>query len=142
MGIVERSRELRSELGEIDDLDDRYTYIIERGREHGDLSEEFQTESFRVKGCMSKLWLVPEYSGERCKFRVDSDAAIVKGIAAILAELFSDATPQEILRFDAAFLHEIGLSQYLSPNRRNSLSILFNRFTGFAENCQAESVGE
>ena len=111
-----------SELTSLYEDDERYAYIINKGREHKTLDDEFKTERYQIKGCLSQLWLYPELKGDKVFFTIDSDAAIPKGIAAILAEVYSDLTPAEILELKPDFLKEYGIEQHLSMNRRNGLA--------------------
>ena len=110
------------DLSSIHEDDERYAYIINKGRVHPALADEFKVESFQIKGCLSQLWLHPELKDGKVYFTIDSDAAIPKGIAAILAEVYSDMTPSEILALSPDFLKEYGIEQHLSMNRRNGLS--------------------
>ena len=88
---------------------------------------------------MSQLWVVPAYQGGLCNFRSESDSAIVKGIASLLCDFYSDAKPEEIVKTDADFLGDVGITQHLSPNRRNGLSRIVESIQRFAQSCLAES---
>jgi len=116
--------ELEANLLLFDDWADRYRYIIGLGAKLPPLDEQYRTDTYKVEGCMSQVWLqseiVEEDSGRRLRFNADSDSTIVKGLFAILRILFSDKTAEEILAVDleTAF-QQIGLEQHLSPNRRN-----------------------
>ena len=104
-----------------DEWEDRYRYVIDLGRALPPLEPQYQTDAFKVEGCMSQVWLVPLPSeGGRLRFAADSDSAIVKGLAAVLLTAYSDKTPEEIQATDLeAIFARIGLDQHLSPNRRN-----------------------
>ena len=116
--------ELEANLLLFDDWADRYQYIIGLGAKLPPLDEQYRTDTYKVEGCMSQVWLhsriVEADSGRRLQFNADSDSTIVKGLFAILRILFSDKTAEQILAvdLDAAF-RQIGLEQHLSPNRRN-----------------------
>jgi cysteine desulfuration protein SufE len=110
------------ELASITSSDDRYKFIIEKGRELPTLRDEQRLEKFLVQGCMSQAWLVPELKDGRLYFYVDSDAAIVKGIMAILVAVYSGNTPAENLTLSPDFLKDGGITEHLSMNRRNGLS--------------------
>jgi len=104
-----------------DEWEDRYRYLIDLGRNLPPLDDRYHTDAFKVEGCMSQVWLVPQPAeGDRLRFAADSDSAIVKGLAAVLLTAYSDHTPKEILETDLeAIFARIGLDQHLSPNRRN-----------------------
>jgi cysteine desulfuration protein SufE len=113
--------ELESNLLFFEDWADRYQYIIGLGAKLPPLDDQYRTDTYKVEGCLSQVWLHTEITGDRrLVFNADSDSAIVKGLFAILRILFSDKTADEILAvdLDQAFA-QIGLEQHLSPNRRN-----------------------
>lgn len=134
MSIVEqRKDELREEFGFFESPEERFEYIISKTKNKEGLAEEFKSEKYLVRGCVSNLWLVPSFEEGKCAFKTDADSIITKGIASLVSEMYSDLSPQEILDFDCAFLSEIGIEQYLSPNRRNGLSKLCEKITDFAK---------
>ena len=119
--IAEVQQELIEEFEFLDDWMDRYKYIIDLGRHLPEFPEKWMTEEFKVKGCQSQVWLVPEYKDDRLVFHAISDAAIVSGLIAILLRLYSDRKPAEILSTPPAFIEGIGLDEHLSPSRSNGL---------------------
>ena len=134
MSIVEqRKDELREEFGFFESPEERFEYIISKTKNKEGLAEEFKSEKYLVRGCVSNLWLVPSFEEDKCAFKTDADSIITKGIASLVSEMYSGLSPQEILDFDCAFLSEIGIEQYLSPNRRNGLSKLCEKITDFAK---------
>lgn len=134
MSIVEqRKDELSEEFGFFESPEERFEYIISKTKNKEGLAEEFKSEKYLVRGCVSNLWLVPSFEEGKCAFKTDADSIITKGIASLVSEMYSGLSPQEILDFDCAFLSEIGIEQYLSPNRRNGLSKLCEKITDFAK---------
>lgn len=112
--------ELKENFSLFDEWEDRYRYLIDLGRALPPLDEARKTDLYKVEGCMSQVWLVPETEGGRLTFRADSDSAIVKGLIAVLLVLFSGRTPQEILAVDIdGVFGELELEAHISPNRRN-----------------------
>jgi cysteine desulfuration protein SufE len=93
-----------------------------------------QIEEYKVKGCMSQVWLVPgTTSAGAFAFAADSDAHIVKGLIAVLASLFSGQRPDVVADLDAeAAMRELELDQHLSPSRRNGLVAMVQRIKQFA----------
>ena len=121
MTIAEKEQELRATLAALKTAPDRLNYIVARGRAAPPLEPAFKTEAYRVEGCLARVWFVAEFSGGACHFKADSDSAIVKGIAVLLCEFYSGQRPEEIAQSSPAFLEEFGITQHLTPNRRNSL---------------------
>ena len=132
MTIAEKQRQLTAALGALKTAQDRLGYIVGRGRTAPPLESEFKTEAFRVEGCLAKVWFVPEFAGERCQFRADSDSAIVKGVAVLLCEVCSGQSAEDIVQYSPNFLEELGITQHLTPNRRNSLGKIWQKIQDFA----------
>ncbi|MCH2615347.1 MAG: SufE family protein [Opitutales bacterium] len=82
------------------------------------------------------MWIFPEFKGGRCYFHTDSDAAITKGTSALLCELYSGEMPEDITRLEPDFLADVGITQHLSPNRRNGLANVRAKIKAYAELCQ------
>ncbi len=111
----------------------RYKHLIDLGRTSPGLPEQERLDRFLVEGCVSQAWLVPSRDAEgRVHFRADSDAAIVRGILALLVQAYSGSTPQEIISFEPHFLEELGISEHLSMNRRNGLSSVLKQIRLYA----------
>ncbi|HRW29675.1 MAG: SufE family protein [Alphaproteobacteria bacterium] len=120
--------EIKETFEFMDEWEDRYRYIIDLGRQLPDFDEKDQTEENRVHGCTSKVWLVYEKQGDKLIFKGDSDAHIVRGLVSIILMIFSNKTPEEIIKTDAkAILSDLGLSQHLSPMRTNGLFAMVER---------------
>ena len=120
------------ELGRLKNSQDRFACIVQRGRQCPPLDDSLKTETFRVEGCLAKLWLVSEFRAGKCYFKADSDSAIVKGIAAILCEFYSGQTPETILATEPSFLEKVGINQHLTQNRRHSLGKIWKHICAFA----------
>ncbi|MCJ9428291.1 SufE family protein [Kordiimonas marina] len=119
----------------LDDWEDRYRYVIDLGRKLPPLDASEMTDTYKVRGCQSQVWLIPEMDAEgRIQLRGDSDAHIVKGLVALMLLIFSGKTPAEILATDArAILDKLGLSAHLSPMRANGLFSMVERIRDIAE---------
>lgn len=117
----------------LDDWEDRYRTIIDLGKKLPDLPDAEKIDVYKVRGCQSQVWLVPERDGNALILRGDSDAHIVRGLVALMLVLFSGKTPAEILAIDArAELNALGLAQHLSPMRANGLFSMVERIYDLA----------
>ena len=139
MTLEQKKDALIEEMTLIPDAYERLGYIVDRGKKAEGISGDLRIDSFKIEGCMSQLWVVPAYKGGLCSFKSESDSAIVKGIASLLCDFCSDAKPDDIQKTDADFLSEVGITQHLSPNRRNGLSRIVESIQRFAKSCLAES---
>ncbi len=119
----------------LEDWEDKYRYIIDLGRKLPPLDENEMTDDYKVRGCQSQVWLVPEKGEDgRIYLRGDSDAHIVKGLVAIMLLIFSGKTAEEIRETDArAILDQLGLASHLSPLRANGLFAMVERIYAIAE---------
>jgi cysteine desulfuration protein SufE len=117
----------------LDDWDDRYRYLIELGRELPPLSEAARTDTNKVQGCASQVWLDTTVrpngaGGPILSFVGDSDAHIVRGLIAILFAVYSGKSARDILATDAASLFEgMGLKEHLTPQRSNGFRSMVER---------------
>ena len=134
-GLADKRQALVDELSFIEDPYERFAYIIDLGKQHKAVEEEFKRPMFEVEGCTSQLWLVPEYKESLCYFHCDADAQIVKGIAAVVCNYYSGEEPKEIIENEPDFLSELGITQHLSSSRRNGLGLIRTKIKSFAESC-------
>lgn len=120
--------EIAENLSFLDDWEDRYKYIIELGQALPPLAEEEKNAANKVNGCVSQVWLVTERDGNSLRYRGESDAMIVRGLAAILIALYSGQPAQEIAETDAiAIFDQLGLREHLSTQRSNGLVAMVSR---------------
>ena len=132
MSLALKQAELAGQLAAIKNSQERFAFIVRRGREYPDLEPALKTEANRVDGCLAKVWFLSELSAGRCYFKTDSDSAIVKGISVILCEFYSGETPEEILQTPPAFLETVGINQHLTANKRDSLTKIWVKIRKFA----------
>ncbi|MEZ6001470.1 SufE family protein [Hyphomonas sp.] len=128
MSIAETAADIREDFSWLEDWEARYAHIIDLGKANPPLEPHERTEETRVRGCASQVWLVTGWEDGRMVLRAESDAMIVSGLIALLVQLYSGATREEILSFDAkAFLDEIGVSGALTAQRSNGLASMLAR---------------
>jgi cysteine desulfuration protein SufE len=121
MTINDVQDKIIEEFSFFDDWMDKYNLLIDLGKELPVIDPKFKVKDFLIEGCQSKVWLHPDYDGERITFTADSDAIITRGIVALLIKVLSNRTPEEIISSDLYFIEKIGLRQNLSPTRSNGL---------------------
>ena len=123
----------------LDEWDDRYRYVIELGRTLQPLPDSAHTDTNKVRGCASQVWLLTHVkpdgaAGPVLTFDGDSDAHIVRGLIAILFALYSGKSAHEILTTDAlALFDRIGLRENLTPQRSNGLRSMVERIRAEAK---------
>lgn len=123
--------QLADEFDLLPDWEERIAHVIELARGLEPLSDAERTEQARVRGCVSRVWLISERrpsAPEKLFFRGDSDAHLVRGEIAMLLRVFSGRTPEEILSVDPAALFErLGLKDALTAQRSNGLFSMMRR---------------
>jgi cysteine desulfuration protein SufE len=132
MSLAERQQQLTAELAALKNGQDRLAHLVAKAREYPALDAGQRVDAYLVPGCLAKLWLVSQFRDGRCFFVCASDSLVVKAIAGLLCEFYSGGAPAEILAHDPAFLGPLGITQHLTPNRRNALSKVWERIRGFA----------
>ena len=103
----------------------RYEYVLWLAKKLEPLPEDCRNDAFKVKGCVSQVYVVGQLVDGRLHWRGDSDAAITKGLLALLIEGLEGLEPAAAAAIDPAFLAETGLQASLTPSRANGfLNIL------------------
>ena len=98
--------------------EDRYRLLIDLGRQLDPMPDALKTEATKVRGCSASVWLYPTTESGRLHFLADSNAAITKGIVALVLSAVQDKPAEEIAQLDvAAELAPFELSKHLSANR-------------------------
>ena len=132
LDIEQRQDRIIREFKVFDDWMDKYKHIIQLGTQLKPLSPEKKNDSNLVKGCQSQVWLVASYDNGQVKFEADSDAAITKGLVALVVRLYTNQSPEQILKTQPRFIHEIGMTEHLSPTRANGLASMVKQMKIYA----------
>jgi cysteine desulfurase/selenocysteine lyase len=129
--VEEAAEALLVELDPLEDWSERYEFLIELGSKAPPLADWLKTEANRVRGCQSTVYLAARAApGTRdsVEFLADSDSGLVRGLLAMLQQLFSGQRAGDILRFDLpGFLVRAGLESNLTLGRRNGLAEMVKR---------------
>lgn len=105
------------------EADDRYRLLIELGRSLEPMPEALKTDATLVRGCSASVWVYPtRLEDGRLHFLADSNAAITKGIIALVLLTVQDKAPADILATDIqGALAPFDLSNQLSSNRTQGI---------------------
>jgi cysteine desulfuration protein SufE len=108
---------------ELLDAEERYRLLIDLGRTLEPMPEPLKTDATKVRGCSASVWLYPTRTENgRLHFLADSNAAITKGIVALVLSAVQDRSAEEILATDVrASLEPFDLSRQLSSNRTQGI---------------------
>ena len=112
-------------LGGTSDPRRRYEYVLWLAKKLGPFPETLRQEPYKVKGCVSQVFVVGSLEEGRLHWLGDSDAQITKGLLALLIQGLEGLTPEQAAAVDPGFIAETGLQASLTPSRANGfLNIL------------------
>jgi cysteine desulfuration protein SufE len=98
--------------------EDRYRLLIDLGRQLEPMPDALKTEATKVRGCSASVWVYPTTEDGRLHFLADSNAAITKGIVALILSAVQDKPAEEVAQMDVAeALAPFELRKHLSANR-------------------------
>jgi cysteine desulfuration protein SufE len=132
MTIREKESALVEDFELFDDWADRYEHLIALGKSLPIIDTKYKTDDYMVRGCQSKVWLNAEMKNGKVIFTADSDAVITKGIVALLVDVLSNQSPDDIVNADLSFIDKIGLKEHLSPTRSNGLVAMVKEMKTYA----------
>ena len=134
MSIQENYLKYKENLELFTDNMDKYQYLIEKAKENDSFPLELRLDNFKVNGCQSQVWLVPEEKDEKLFFNSDSDALIAKGLVTLIASIYSDEKAEDIVSSDIDLMEEFELGVILSPARRNGAYSMLKTIKEYAKN--------
>jgi cysteine desulfuration protein SufE len=132
MSLAEKQVQLTAQLTALKNGQDRLAWLVEQAKTRPPFAPDLRVDKNRIPGCLAKLWFVAEWRDGNCFYACDSDSLIVKAIAGLLCDFYSNQPPAEIFAHDPSFLAPLGITQHLTPNRRNALAKVWERICEFA----------
>src|SRR5690348_16126855 len=100
------------------DAEDRYRLLIDLGRQLEPMPDALKTEATKVRGCSASVWVYPAVESGRLHFLAESNAAITKGIVALVRSAVQDKSAAEVAQIDVGqSLAPFELSKHLRANR-------------------------
>jgi cysteine desulfuration protein SufE len=132
MSIAEKQHHLIERYKFIEDSHERLAAVTARGKKWTSVHDEERINSNLVPGCSSRVWLVGELEDGRCRFRMDADSPLVKGLAALLCELYDGGTPSDVTAWEPHLMEALGFSRNLSPTRLNGMAQIRVAIRNFA----------
>lgn len=119
----------------LDDWEERYAFIIDLGKQLPEFPDDERTEENYVHGCQSQVWVIHHYDEGSGKLflLIDSDAIIVRGLAAIILVALNGKSPRDLLATDIDELFEqLDLFRHISPTRGNGLRAMVAKIRDIA----------
>lgn len=132
--------ELLEEFLAFDDRESKTQLLLELGNGLPNAFLQLKSLTSSVPGCMSEVYLIGRAcpgDASRIEFAGDSNAQIVRGLIALLQQLYSGQKAVDVLDFDLeGFFRQIGLDQFVTSQRRSGLAGMIARIQGLAKSIQ------
>lgn len=132
MTVLEKQNQIVNEFSKIESWEDRYKLLIKKGKALPELPSEIQTDKYKVKGCQSNVWMHARKENGKIVFVANSDASIVKGLIALLLDVYSGHTPEDVMTIPPKFIEELGINTHLSQARANGLAAMMKQMKLYA----------
>ena len=132
MSILDKINYYRDSLNCFDDNMEKYKFLLDQGKKVKPFPEEYRNDSFKVEGCQSQVWLVPQMKDNILSFYCDSDAFLPKGMITILCDIFGNRKPIEITKANFELLETLKLDALLTPGRRNGVFSMLQKIKEYA----------
>ena len=131
--IKEKLKRYVDILNEIPTDEEKYGWLMLFGKKSMDHVDQLKLDEFEVPGCQTRTWIIPGKDDRpTLHFIADSDALISKGLVCMLADIFSESTPKEILDFERKDLEDLRLDILLTPGRRNGAHNMLQKIREYA----------
>jgi len=131
--IQEKLEKYIQVLDNIEDIQDKFLWIMDFGKKSKELNESLKLKEFEVPGCQSQTWLVPGYHEGKMYFHADSAALISKGMVCLIADVYSGSTSQDIIDFDQSEFEKLNLKTLLTPGRNNGVHGMLKKIKHYAK---------
>ena len=125
MSIEEKVEDYKKTLAMFPNPQEKYQYLIEQAKKNEDFPQELRIDEFKVNGCQSQVWLVPEEKKNKLYFKSDSDA--------LIASIYSNEAPEDIANSKIDLMEEFELGVILSPARRNGAFSMLKTIKEFSQ---------
>ena len=120
--------EIMENLAFLDDWEERYRFIIDLGKQLPEMPAQYRSETSKVVGCQSQVWILSQTATKQCRYGLDSDALIVRGLICIVLSALNFKSAQDVVDFDMEdYFSKLDLSSHLSMQRGNGLRAMVSR---------------
>lgn len=130
MTLAGKQEQLIARLAIIEDPQERLAALMARAKKWP--APQPADDSQLVPGCQSRVWLQGSVENGVCRFRMECDAAMVKGLVGLMCELYDGAPPAEILAVEPEWVERLGFARMITPTRLNGLAAVRHRIRELA----------
>ncbi len=132
--VQKAQKDVVDRFTEIDDPLYTYELLLDAAWHYCQLDESERTEDRKVRGCQSNAWLKLETHNGRIFIQGASDTLVIRGILALITEVFNGVPPKYIQDADFSYLERAGVLDTFDSSRRNGVSALLETIKNFAAN--------
>ncbi len=132
MSLAEKQGGIVARLSLIEDMHERLAALMSRAKKIPAPDPAQLTEENRVQGCQSRVWLTGGFADGACRWRMDCEAPMVKGLVGLLCELYEGATADEVIAFEPTLIADLGLARMISGTRIAGLAAVRMRMRQIA----------
>jgi len=132
MSVSEKQAQLIEDLSFIEDRQERLAAVVDRGRRRPAFPDAARTDANRVQGCISQVWVIGELQNGLLHLQFDADSPLVKGLVALLIDLYQDGSPSDIAATEPVLFEQLGISRDLTPTRQNGLTAVRSQIKAIA----------
>jgi cysteine desulfuration protein SufE len=122
MSVSEKQTQLAGDLSFIEDRQERLAAVVDRARRRPAFPADLKTNAHRVNGCISQVWVAGELRDGSLHFQFEADSPLVKGLVALLVDLYEGGIPADIVATEPVLFEQLGLTRDLTPTRQNGLA--------------------
>jgi cysteine desulfuration protein SufE len=133
MTLLQKQAAFIDRYSVIPDPQERLAALISRKSTLAPLADSERVDAALVRGCVSRVWLAGTLENGCCRYRVDADSPMVKGLVTVMCELYDGATPEEIVSVEPEIFDTLGISNNLTPTRLNGLANVRRVIREFAQ---------
>ena len=125
--IESTEQELIEDFAILEDLFDKLGFLIDLGKNLEPLDDALKTDNRMIKGCQAHVWLYSELKDGKIIFQADANADYAKGLVAMMIQVLSEHTPDEIINAPLNFIEKIGFKSMLSMKRAGGLESMIKQ---------------
>jgi len=129
--LADKQQQLIARLAIIEDPQERLAALMSRAKKWPVPAQ--MDDSLLVPGCQSRVWLQCAVEESVCRFRMECDAPMVKGLVALMCELYDGAPAAEVAAVEPEWVEKLGFHRMITPTRLNGLAAVRGRIREFAQ---------
>ncbi len=136
MTVASKQSALVEDLLIIEDVQERLSAVVARSAKRA-LPAEDKIDANRVHGCVSSVWLTLTREADVCHVRSDAESPMVKGLVALLCDVYDGGRAEEIAATEPVIMEKLGFAKMLTPTRLNGLAAVRARIRELAQGIEA-----